>query len=44
MSLELKQKNFKDQYKIEERGKKKFLSGTTCLYLWLLRDITFRHF
>ncbi len=32
MSLEPKQKNFKDEYKIKELVKKKFLSAATCIY------------
>ncbi len=32
MSLEPKRKNFKDECKIEERVKKKIISGATCLY------------
>ncbi len=32
MILEPKHKNFKDEYKIKERVKKKFISGATCLY------------
>ncbi len=44
MSLEPKHKNFKDEYKIKERVTKNFISGATCLYYWLLNDITFRNF
>ncbi len=32
MILEPKHKNFKDEYKIEERVKKKLISGARCLY------------
>jgi hypothetical protein len=32
MSLEPKQKTFKDEYKIKERVKNNFISGATCLY------------
>jgi hypothetical protein len=32
MSLEPKHKNFKDKYKIKERGKENLVSGATCLY------------
>jgi hypothetical protein len=42
--LEPKHMNFKEEYKIKERVKKKLISGSTCLYLWLLNDITFRNF
>jgi hypothetical protein len=31
MILELKHKNFKDQYKIKERVKKIIISGASCL-------------
>ncbi len=32
MILEPKHKNFKDEYKIKERVKKKLISGATYLY------------